>query len=524
MPKRFLLYQKKEYILILLALIIAFFHQAVFLSWTNDDAFISFRYAENLSSGRGLTFNPGERVEGFSNFLWVIIIAFFDFLGFAPIWSSKIISFCSSLLMIFLVFKTVKAYGLNKFTSSLCALILSFSSSLAYYSMSGLETVFYTFLLLLSVFINEKYENELSEKSFFALYGVLLIAAITRPEGLLFLLISSSYHFLKKIITKKGIDLKKIFKVQLLSFLIYAFFIILRYWYYADIFPNTFYAKPKGTFVEQGLNAFYTNFISALFSGSFLLIPIFFLLVKKKYLEKYLYPILFCIGQLIFMSYVGDWMAFGRFFLPILPIVIILFFILLSLIRSHYEKSKLKLVWQFIHIIIIVLFIGLNAYQTKKAFTNKDVYPYLVMNSSQFIKLGKWLNQNFPQETVIAIRRQGTIPYYSEMKSIDILGLTEKEIARTIFKEKDITIQNQINAEYILNQRPDVIILFSFKSKHEGWTFDKSNPDDKFFHIEYSLYNLAVKNEYNYLKWIPIGRKENAHLLVTSGKFPINRD
>ena len=41
----------------------------------NDDAFISFRYAANLADGQGLVFNQGERVEGFTNFLWVLILA-----------------------------------------------------------------------------------------------------------------------------------------------------------------------------------------------------------------------------------------------------------------------------------------------------------------------------------------------------------------------------------------------------------------------------------------------------------------
>nr|MBC8422663.1 hypothetical protein [bacterium] len=34
-----------------------------------EDAFISFRYAANLLDGHGLVFNPGERVEGYTNFL-----------------------------------------------------------------------------------------------------------------------------------------------------------------------------------------------------------------------------------------------------------------------------------------------------------------------------------------------------------------------------------------------------------------------------------------------------------------------
>ncbi len=42
------------------------------LAWRNrfvqDDAFISFRYARHLVEGHGLVWNPGERVEGYTNF------------------------------------------------------------------------------------------------------------------------------------------------------------------------------------------------------------------------------------------------------------------------------------------------------------------------------------------------------------------------------------------------------------------------------------------------------------------------
>src|SRR5690242_17979411 len=38
------------------------------------DAFISMRYARNLALGHGPVFNPGERVEGYTNFLWTLIL------------------------------------------------------------------------------------------------------------------------------------------------------------------------------------------------------------------------------------------------------------------------------------------------------------------------------------------------------------------------------------------------------------------------------------------------------------------
>ena len=53
-------------------------------SWICDDAFLSFRYAEHFSTGRGLVFNEGEYVEGYSNFLWTILLAMGMLIGLSP--------------------------------------------------------------------------------------------------------------------------------------------------------------------------------------------------------------------------------------------------------------------------------------------------------------------------------------------------------------------------------------------------------------------------------------------------------
>ena len=63
----------------------AFLAHAWVYRFLTDDAFISFRYARNLATGHGLVFNPGhEPVEGYSNFLWVLILAGARFVGLSP--------------------------------------------------------------------------------------------------------------------------------------------------------------------------------------------------------------------------------------------------------------------------------------------------------------------------------------------------------------------------------------------------------------------------------------------------------
>jgi arabinofuranosyltransferase len=56
-----------------------------------DDAYISFRYAQNLVAGHGLVFNPGERVEGYSNFLWVLLAALALRLGLDPLAATRFV-------------------------------------------------------------------------------------------------------------------------------------------------------------------------------------------------------------------------------------------------------------------------------------------------------------------------------------------------------------------------------------------------------------------------------------------------
>ena len=55
------------------------------VGWTypffSDDSFISLRYAERLLEGQGLTWTDGERVEGYSNLLWVLLVALFGACG-----------------------------------------------------------------------------------------------------------------------------------------------------------------------------------------------------------------------------------------------------------------------------------------------------------------------------------------------------------------------------------------------------------------------------------------------------------
>ena len=69
-----------------------------------DDAYISFRYARNLAEGHGLTYNPGDApVEGFSNLLWVLLLALAEALQLAPELVSRVLGVACGVGLLFSV-------------------------------------------------------------------------------------------------------------------------------------------------------------------------------------------------------------------------------------------------------------------------------------------------------------------------------------------------------------------------------------------------------------------------------------
>ena len=97
---------RKAYISIILTAIIVLILLAHinYLRFVCDDAFISFRYAKNFVEGNGLVYNIGEKVEGYSNFLWTLLLSLFMKIGLDPVMMSQILGVLFGLMMIYFSF------------------------------------------------------------------------------------------------------------------------------------------------------------------------------------------------------------------------------------------------------------------------------------------------------------------------------------------------------------------------------------------------------------------------------------
>ncbi|MBI1798329.1 MAG: hypothetical protein HYR73_01420, partial [Candidatus Eisenbacteria bacterium] len=216
-----------------------------------DDAFISFRYSVNLAHGHGLVFNPGwEPVEGYSNFLWVLLLAGLDVLGMRPETISVPLSFLCTLAL-----GAIVAHFAWRQSSSreplwimvVPGLLLAVTRSVAVWSSSGLETRFFELLIVAGALrmVAEVESHERAAPRMPLAPSAFALATLTRPDGLLLSL--SAFGAAGLYLASRSPRALPRFVAGLAPFALlvgahYAF----RHAYYGDWLPNTYYAKVDG--------------------------------------------------------------------------------------------------------------------------------------------------------------------------------------------------------------------------------------------------------------------------------------
>jgi arabinofuranosyltransferase len=124
--------------------IAVFAAQSWSLRFVQDDAFITYRYARNVVRGHGPVYNPGERVEGYTNFLWMILQAGMGVVGvpFAVVIAlSQVLGVLSGAGVVIILFLLLRKYSTGPpLLAPLGALLFAANGSFAYWCVSGMET------------------------------------------------------------------------------------------------------------------------------------------------------------------------------------------------------------------------------------------------------------------------------------------------------------------------------------------------------------------------------------------------
>ena len=218
----------------------------------SDDAFIAFRYARNLAQGHGLVFNPGfEAVEGFSSPLWVLLLAFFTRLGFEPPSVAMGLSALATLVLwaglLQLTRRTLPA-GSSPLWALVPLGLLSLTRSVAVWSSGGLETRFFEALVIctLLVLLRELDRERAGQAASRISLGGLLLGCLawTRPEGAL--LIFTIPLAVALLGPRDRTRLSALGRTLCTALVLLLLLFAARLWLFGEWLPNTYYAKLDG--------------------------------------------------------------------------------------------------------------------------------------------------------------------------------------------------------------------------------------------------------------------------------------
>ncbi len=436
-----------------LSLTFAAFHRFVL-----DDAFISFRYARHLAEGKGLVWNAdGTTVEGYTNFLWTVLLSLSYPAGIDVVLFSQLLGIASAAGTLYFLYRSLRAIVDDPLIAVTGVLLLAANYTYAAYMTSGLETQLQTFLLTALFFQATSFaENGRSSKRQLLLIAVLISAALmTRLDS------AVAAGIIGLAVLRAHVQTAHSGKKISAGWLIVPVAVIIGGWlfwklsFYGNILPNTFYVRTSGVPAQPGGMMYLYRFFD-----SYLLIPAL-LLILTMYADtlKDRRTLLAFVILIFWWSYVasvgGDFMEF-RFFVPTLPLLIVLIAVMLSAVtdvRIRIAVVAMLLFGSILHARMFRSAEGIESIATLRHWIHEQ----------QWEAVGKKFDTLFAaqrQNVRIAVRPAGAIPYYSQLPTLDMLGLNDPWIARNgiILNPASPGHQRAAPFRYIMEQNVDLLI------------------------------------------------------------------
>ena len=405
-----------------------------------DDAYISYRYADHLVHGLGLVFNRGEHVEGYSNFLWVLILALLQSLGADPVLASQVLGVLSNVASLGLVVAVTAKHveGRSPGIVAFVAVILAGSGYVAAWAVGGLEGPLFG-LLLVGAWWAFAGDTALPLRRQVLAGSLFALLALTRPEGGFVALGAVGMHLWRA--RRRGESWRApgfwLFPVLVLGVMTAYHGWRLAY-YGPHLFPNAVRAKLGGGVSSPWRGVRYV-------AKQFLL-PYLPLLLPPLLLRRWSrlaprasaalrtgYPLF--LGLLLLVAGVGgDWSQ-GRFFAPLLPLAAALFAIWLGNGMSRWGATRWGAAlwgagsWRRAALWGLAAAYLAGCYLVTSVRREATVRRSYAAVDAERIMLGKWLAENMPPDVVIAVHSAGQIPYYSRLPAHDMLGLNDAHIA-----------------------------------------------------------------------------------------------
>ena len=428
-----------------------------------DDAFISFRYAKHFASGSGLVFNAGERIEGYTNPLWTVLLAGCARAGLDIVSSSVVLS----LLAVAATVVVIGRIGMSVFAehphgsllAGVAPVLFALLGCQSRYVLAGMETPLFVLLLTLGVYASIS-ARPLATGLLFGL------ATVTRPEGILYFMVVLAFSSAGGA---PGRERLRAAARQLAAFaVVMAPFMWWRASYYGSLLPNTYYAKTSGAVTWATAERGWKHLVYAIRQSS-LELPLFFALLALTRWRRDRFCLLsgaFVIAAAIDMVAVGgDFQFFfgPRFLMPAIPVLCIAATMGIGVVGDMVRAPRIGGLTRS----LLIAALAVNAFWFSWPGRDRTL-GFISHINRGWTELGLWLKANTEPDAVIAVGAVGRIPYYSDRYTIDMLGLTDAHIAHV-----DVPLgagmpgHEKYDTAYVLDRKPDYIIFVLLTSRGE---------------------------------------------------------
>ncbi len=425
-----------------------------FPKWTVDDAYILYRYADNLAQRGELTWNVGEDpVEGYSGLALPLVLAVGIKAGLSPDLVSKTVgvgAFVASVVFLLLLLRRLKVGAVIGGITGSLYLTAPF---VVPHMLAGLETMLFTSLVLLAILslFSSLDREQASAKGESAFLGCALLLSVVRMEGAV---ISAALvgALLTIVWLRRGRSGWSTLALAVGLFVIpYLAYFLWRWSYYGQFFPNPYYAKSY----PGRLNLYELKQL-LLFSQKYLLLPaaiggvlawVGLGAIRKRMRTDgvrqlsrdriIVYGAVLLAVVIILISYLKSYLSMNysfRFFVPYFPLALVAIAVMCEIGASgtaaslaQSPKKKILLVSAVAAMLSGQLFIHVKDLRTEMAAAGR----YKAMFDGCHVPTGKFLRRHVPSNEWLAVWAEaGVIPYLSRLKTIDLGALNDETLAR----------------------------------------------------------------------------------------------
>lgn len=464
-------------ILLVVAAVALIAHSLLF-NFVTDDAYISFVYARNWAEHGQLVFNLGEKpVEGYTNFLWTMLLGVLLKLGLLPELTSRVLGTAFAIATFGVVAwlsRRLRGGDVSAW-DALPALLLAGVPGYACWASGGLETQLFTFLVTLgaTLYLDDALAGRAPRTRSGIVFG---LAALTRPEGILFFALTVLHRGLVKL-ARRSFRPTADELLWVASFLLFAVpHFLWRRWYYGWWLPNTFYIKSSGVGGIWRQGGYYLLRVVQYFH--LWVVPLLVVLGWRRQPERAARvlvgyaALVIAVFALYVASVGGDFMGLYRFVMPVVPLFALLAAVGLRQCLSSLSPRLpaaavgvvgLVLVAHAAHAAVVdrlALTIGADRGPTG----NIDWPGFLRFYTNDRAAIGKWFGRYARPDDYAAVGGAGAQVYYSRIRSLDCFGLSDEHIAHEVPAVSSRPGHEKYAPDaYILSKRPTIITSGNYR-------------------------------------------------------------